>query len=374
MPRKRDYYEVLGVARNAGQSDVKRAFRRLARQYHPDVNPGDAEAEARFKEMAEAYEVLRDPDRRAQYDRYGHAAASGNIVGDFWDDLGGFGDLFEAFFGPRQGGRRPRVRRGADLRYDVEVTLEEVAAGAERVVRAERLQECEECEGTGSRSKGSEKVCPRCGGSGQVQHMRETPFGRLSTVTICTACQGQGAVVGDPCPRCQGAGRRAVAAEIPVTIPAGVDDGVSLRLEGQGEAGERGAAPGDLYVFIHVKPHEVFARRGRDLYCDVPIAFATAALGGKVAVPTLEEPEEVSIPAGTQAGEVFAVRGRGLPDVRTGVVGSLHARVHVVTPTKLTARQRELLAEYAREGGGEVEDAKGWFARLREALRGEDSG
>jgi len=373
MPRKRDYYEVLGVDRNAGQDEVKRAFRRLARRYHPDVNPGDPQAETRFREIAEAYEVLRDPDRRAQYDRYGHAAASGSMVGDFWDDLGGFGDLFEAFFGPRQRGYRPQVRRGADLRYDLEVTLEEVATGAQRVIPAERLQACEQCEGTGSRSKGAEKVCPRCGGNGQVQHTRETPFGRLSTVTICTACRGEGAIVADPCPQCQGAGRRVGRTEIAVSIPPGVDDGVSLRIEGEGEAGERGAAPGDLYVFIHLKPHEVFARRGRDLYLDVPIPFATAALGGRVTVPTLEDPEEINLAAGTQTGETFVVRGRGLPDVRTGVRGSLHARVHVVTPTRLTARQRELLAEYAREGGDEIEDAKGWFARLRDALRGDDS-
>ena len=372
MAPQRDYYEILGVGRSATEDEIKRAFRRLARRYHPDVNPNDAEAETRFKEIAEAYEVLRDPDRRAQYDYYGRAAPTGNIVGDFWEEFGGFGDLFDAFFGARRAPRRPRPRRGSDLRYDVELTLEEVASGAQKVITAERPQRCEECRGTGSRSQAAERVCPSCGGTGQTQQTRATAFGRLSTVTMCRACGGGGTVVPDPCSSCGGTGRRVGKAELPVQIPAGVEDGVSLRIEGEGEVGERGAQSGDLYVFVHVKRHEIFERRGRDLYCEVPIPFTVAALGGRVAVPTLDGTDQITIPAGTQTGETAVVRGKGLPDVRTGVRGSQHVRLRVVTPTKLTSRQRELLAEFAREGGDQVEDPKGWFERFRDTLSGQE--
>lgn len=372
MAPQRDYYDILGVSRNATQDEIKRSFRRLARRHHPDVNPNDPEAEAQFKEVAEAYEVLGDPNRRAQYDYFGQASPSGAMSGDFWQDLGGFGDLFDAFFGGRPATRRRTRRRGADLRYDLEVTLEEVATGADRLIAADRLQECEDCGGTGSRSKSGEKPCPECHGTGQTQHTTATPFGRLSTVTTCQTCGGKGTVVSDPCPTCGGTGQRVGKAEIPVSVPAGVEDQVSLRLEGEGESGERSAAPGDLYVFVHVKPHDIFERRGRDLYCEVPIPFTAAALGGAVHVPTLDGPEELTIPPATQTGRSFALRGRGLPDVRTGVRGSEHVRVRVITPTKLTARQREILAEFAREGGDRVDDEKGWIARLRDALRGEE--
>jgi molecular chaperone DnaJ len=372
MASKRDYYELLGVGRSATQEEIKRAFRRLARRHHPDVNPNDPEAEARFKEIAEAYEVLRDPHRRAQYDHFGHAAPAGAPAGDFWQEFGGFDSIFDAFFGGPRTQRRRGPQRGSDLRYDVEITLEEVASGAERVIRAERIQACDECGATGSRSEGGDAPCPACAGSGQTRRSTATPFGRLSTVTTCGDCGGRGRLVSDPCSHCGGSGRRLAEAEIPVTIPPGVEDGVSVRVEGGGEAGERGAPPGDLYVFVHVKPHEIFERRGRALYCEVPIPFTTAALGGSIRVPTLDGPEQIDIPAGTQTGAVIPVRGKGLPDVRTGVPGSLHVKVRVVTPAKLTERQRQLLTEFAREGGDRVEDEKGWFARFRDALRGED--
>jgi molecular chaperone DnaJ len=372
MPARRDYYEILGVDRSATQAEIKRAFRRLARRHHPDVNPNDPESEARFKQMAEAYAVLGDPERRRQYDRYGHATPPGAFSGDLWEELGGFGDLFDAFFGSRRAAGRRRPTRGSDLRYDVEMTLEEAATGAERTISAERLQRCDECGGTGSRSGAGGQVCGNCSGTGQSQHITATPFGRLSTVTICEVCRGEGTVVSDPCAVCRGTGNRVGKAEMSVTIPAGVEDGVSLRLEGEGEAGERGAQPGDLYVFVHVRPHEVFERRGRDLYCKAPIPFTVAALGGSVTISTLAGTDELKIPAGTQTGETFVVRGKGLPDVRTGVRGSQHVRVHVVTPEKLTARQRELLEEFAREGGDQVENANGWFDRLRDALSGEE--
>jgi len=373
MPARRDYYDILGVDRSATQADIKRAFRRLARQHHPDVNPNNPEAEARFKEMAEAYAVLGDAEKRRHYDRYGRASPGSPFGAEVWDDLAGFGDLFDAFFGSSWAARRRQPARGSDLRYDLELTLEEVAAGTQKEIPAERLESCGECEGTGSESKASGQVCRNCSGTGQAQHTTATPFGRLSTVTTCQVCRGGGTVVSDPCPACQGTGRRVGKTKLSVKIPAGVEDGVSLRLEGEGEAGARGAGPGDLYVFVHVKPHEIFGRKGRDLYCEIPLAFTVAALGGTVPIPTLEEPDELRIPAGTQTGETFVVRGKGLPDVRTGVRGSEHVRVRVITPEKLSPRQRELLEEYAREGGDQVEDARGWFARVRDALRGEEA-
>ncbi len=372
MAPKRDYYETLGVDRSATQEEIKRAFRRLARRHHPDVNPDDPQAEARFKEVAEAYEVLRDPERRAHYDYFGHAPPGAAAAGDFWEEFGGFGGLFDAFFGTPRATARARPSRGSDLRYDLDIALEDVLTGTTTTIKAERVQACEDCKATGSRSQGGERSCPNCAGSGQTQHVTATPFGRLSTVATCRTCQGSGTVVSDPCGGCGGTGRRVGDAEIPVEVPAGIEDGASVRISGAGEAGERGATAGDLYVFIHVKPHEIFERRGRDLFCEVPIPFATAALGGAIQVPTLEGAEELSIPPGTQTGEAFQMGGKGLPDVRTGVRGTEHVKVRVVTPRKLTPRQRELLADFVREGGDEIEEEKGWFARFRDALRGED--
>ncbi len=372
MASKRDYYDILGVDRSASEDEIKRAFRRLARRHHPDVNPDDPEAEVRFKEVAEAYEVLRDPERRRQYDYFGHAGPGVPAAGDLWEEFGSFGSLFDAFFGTPRAATRARPRRGSDLRYDLEITLEEVLGGAEKTIEAERIQRCEDCEATGSRSQRGERSCPTCGGSGQTQHTTATPFGRLSTVTTCHTCGGSGEVVSDPCQSCGGTGRRLAQAGIAVEIPAGIEDGASVRVSGAGEAGERGAPAGDLYVFVHVRPHEIFQRRGRDLFCEVPIPFTTAALGGAIQIPTLNGPDELAIPAGTQTGASFVVRGKGLPDVRTGVRGSQHVTVRVVTPTHLTPRQRELLAEYTREGGDEIDVDKGWFARFRDALRGDE--
>jgi len=372
MPPDSDYYEILGVGRDAGQDEIKRAFRRLARLHHPDVNPDAPDSEARFKEVAGAYEVLRDPDRRRHYDYFGRAGPVAPSTGDFWDEFGSFGGLFDAFFGARRGAARVGPRRGSDLRSDLEITLEEVLAGVEKTIEAERVQRCEDCDATGSRSQGGSRSCPNCAGSGQTQHTTATPFGRLSTDTTCHACQGTGEVVTDPCESCGGTGRRLAQAEVPVEIPSGIEDGASIRVNGAGEAGERGAPAGDLYVFVHVKPHEIFQRRGRDLFCEVPVPFTTAALGGTIKIPTLKGPDELAVPPGTQTSASFVVRGKGLPDVRTGVRGSQHVTVRVVTPTHLTPRQRELLTEYAGEGGDEIEADKGWFDRFRDALRGDE--
>ena len=373
MAQKRDYYQVLGVDRNASQDQIKRAFRRLARKHHPDVNPDDPQAEARFREVAEAYEVLGDPEKRAQYDMYGHVGPGGPLVGDIWEELSGMGGIFDAFFGVRTPQRR-RPRPGADLRYDVEIELAEAATGVEKRIVVERLRQCQTCSGTGSRSRSGPQSCPACKGSGQMRHTAATPFGRLSTVTTCTSCGGRGTAIRDPCPDCRGSGRRQTTETVAVEIPAGIEDGGTIRLDGQGEAGEPGARAGDLYVFAHIRPHDFFERRGRDLWCEAPIAFTTAALGGHVRVPTLlGEPEELSIPPGTQTGETFSIAGHGLPDLRTGVRGAQHVTVRIVTPTRLTPRQQALLEEFAREGGDQIE-SKSWFARLRDALRGEEEG
>lgn len=270
----------------------------------------------------------------------------------------------------------PRRRhRGADLRYDLEVELTEIASGVEKQVEVGRLRPCETCEATGSRSKAGPQPCATCRGTGQVRRTAATPFGHLSTVTPCPQCAGAGTVMQDPCPDCRGAGRRAKAETVTVPVPTGAEEGQTIRLRGEGEAGERGARAGDLYVVVHVRPHEIFERQGRDLRCELPIAFTTAALGATVRAPTLGDgPQDLTIPPGTQTGESFQLVGMGLPDAHTGVRGSLYVTVQVVTPTHLTSRQQELLAEFAVEGGDQVDVPKGWFARLRQALSGEEEG
>jgi len=371
MPQSRDYYHILGVDRSTSQAEIRRAFRRLARQCHPDLNPSDPHAEQRFKEISAAYEVLSDPERRAHYDLYGEGGPTGLMVGDLWDQVTGFGDLFDAVFGrPRQ--RRPSARRGADLRCDVALTLEEVATSTQRTVTVARPVPCDKCQGTGSRSGSSPRACPTCGGAGQVQHTTHTPFGQLSTISTCARCQGQGRAVSDPCPACRGAGQRAGEGETRVTIPAGMEDGAALRLEGAGEPGERGGPPGDLYVVVRVRPHDIFTRHGRDISCEARIPFTTSALGGAVKVPTLNGVEQLRIPAGTQTGDTLQLRGQGLPDARTGVRGSLYIAVKVVTPKHLTAKQRNLLEDFAREGGDQIEHPKGWLERIKDALAGEE--
>ena len=369
---QRDYYESLGLDRRASQDEIKRAFRRLAHRHHPDVNPDDPGAEARFKEIAEAYSVLNDPEKRAEYDLYGRVAPGQVPTGDVWDTFGGISDIFEAFFGGAAAPRGRQVRRGNDLRYDVEVTLEEVLTGVERRLEVERPRACDACGSTGSKSESAERACPTCRGAGQVRQQRATPFGRITTINTCPNCGGEGAVVSDPCPTCRGTGRKMVLDRLTVAIPAGLEEGGMIRLNGEGEAGERGAPAGDLYVVVHVKPHRLFVRHGRDLACEAPLSFATAALGGTLRVPTLEGEDEVHISPGTQTGESFTLLGRGLPDARTGVRGNQHITVRLVTPQRLTDRQRELLSEYAEEGGEEVEEHRSWFERIRDAIRGEE--
>lgn len=370
MNGKRDYYEVLGVSREATQQEIKRAYRKLAREHHPDVNPGDNGAEDRFREATEAYETLSDPDKRYHYDSYGHS--NGQQMPGF--DFGGFSDIFETFFGGGFGGRTrtpTEELRGADLRLDVEVSMEEVVSGTEKTVRVNRLVICETCQGSGSRAGSAPVTCPTCRGAGQVRRTSGAFGVQFTSVAVCDRCQGEGRVISDPCGTCQGKGRSRKVEQIKVDIPPGVDSGNRLRVQGQGDAGIRGAQAGDLYVFIHLLPHKVFERRGTEIICETPLPFSVAALGGKIQVPTLDEAgAELEIPAGTQTGATFRLRGKGLPEPNGHLRGDEHVVVRVVVPTKLSAQQRKLLRQFAEATGEQVDDEKNFLERVKDALGG----
>lgn len=371
MATRRDYYDVLEVDPTASSDEIKRAYRRLARRYHPDCNSGDPECEARFKEIGEAYEVLRDPHKRAQYDRFGHAGVGGAATGvgvDPW----GFGDLFDAVFGMgTQRAQRPDTR-GSDLRYDLELSLEEAAFGCQKRIRISRMMRCQTCRGTGSKGAGRPSVCPTCGGTGQLSHSRTVGFGmQFTSVGPCDRCGGHGRVVTDPCPRCHGRGRERRTEDLNVRIPAGVDSGARIRLAGEGDAGLRGGTPGDLYVNVHLRPHQVFERQGMEIVCEAPVSFVTAALGGKVKVPTLDGQHELVIPPGTQHGTTFRIKGKGIADLHSARRGDQHVVVRVVVPERLNAKQRELLKEFARHGGEDIEQSRGLYDRVKDALGGD---
>jgi len=377
MSEKRDYYEVLGVARDADAAAIKKAYRKLAVKYHPDKNPGDKEAEERFKELGEAYEALSDPDKRAAYDRYGHAAFSGPAGGGrggFHDPMdifsqifgGSFGGGFEEFFGG--GGRRKGSgkQRGSDLRYDLEITLEEAARGVEKELEIERQMPCDSCKATGSKGSGGVKTCPTCSGHGVVARQA----GIFIQQSTCPDCRGAGEKISDPCPACHGEGRVERESRIKLRIPAGVDTGTRLRSSGNGDAGVRGGTAGDLYVFLHVIPHDIFEREGPDLHCEVPLPFTVAALGGELKIPTLDGQSSIKIPAGTQGGTTFRLRDKGMPSLSSnGRKGDLHVSVQVEVPTKLNASQESKLREFAESIGDKnspmresfVEKAKRFF-------------
>ena len=368
MATKRDYYEVLGVQRNAGDDAIKRAFRNQARQYHPDVNRA-ADAEARFKEINEAYEVLSDPRKRAAYDRYGHRGPGGGFDG--FADLGGFADIFETFFGA--GGRRSTYRgpqRGNDLRYDMTVSFEEAVFGAEKQIEIPVLQFCERCSGSGAEPGSGATTCPRCHGSGELRRVQQSVFGQFVNVVMCETCQGEGQVVGSPCKECRGQGRQQRKKRLTVKIPAGVDRGQQIRLSGEGEIGPKGGPPGDLYVVLEVQEHAFFRRDGYDIYFELPINVAQAALGTDVTIPTLEGEMEFRVPAGTQHGRSFPLRGKGVPHLRSTARGNMYVVAQVTTPTKLTARQRELFEELSRELATDDHEDKGFFDKVKEAFGG----
>ena len=368
--RKRDYYDVLSVARGASEEDIKKAYRKLAIQFHPDRNPGNKEAEESFKEVNEAYQVLSDAERRAQYDRYGHAAFQNPQSGGFgfeftqgFEEV--FSDIFGDFFGTGRGRNRARSRRGDDLRYDLEVEFEEAAKGGERIVKFQRLATCDACNGARARG-GAEgvKTCPNCRGAGQVR----TQQGFFSIATTCGQCRGEGMIIADPCPRCQGQGRLRRQESLSVRIPPGVDNGSRLKLRGEGEAGYGGGPSGDLYVVVHVKEHPLFVRQENDVIIEVPVSFPQATLGTEIDVPTLEGKIKVKIPAGTQSGKLVRLKGKGFTDLHGYGRGDQLVRVVVETPRKLSTRQRELLEEFAKIDGDSINHpmSKGFVDKLKE--------
>jgi len=367
-----DYYTLLEVDRGADEATLKAAYRRAAMKWHPDRNPGDSGAEARFKAVNEAWEVLRDPQKRAAYDRFGHAAfrQGGNGRGPFGaaDEFGAFGDIFDSIFGEFMGrGRGPRQpQRGSDVRYDLEISFEQAFDGTEAEVSFDVAQACDSCGGSGGKPGARMVSCTTCGGRGQVRMQN----GLFVVERTCPACHGAGAQISDPCERCGGDGRVDRRKTLKVKVPAGVDEGTRIRLAQEGEAGPRGAPPGDLYIFIHMKPHAVWKRDGTTLFAQVPVSFVTASLGGELSIPGLDrKPVELRIPAGTQTGRQFRIRGRGFPTLNGGQPGDLVLQVELETPTRLTARQKELLEEFRciEEGESNCPKARGFWERVKTA-------
>ncbi len=352
MSQKRDYYDILGVSREVTAEELKKAYRRLALQYHPDKNPGNHEAEERFKEVSEAYQVLSDAEKRRVYDQFGHVGAEAGFGGGFrpgdfgagsFNDL--FNDLFGDLFGQAAGGaRRSRGRRGDDLRYNLELSFEQAAFGAEVTIQVPRQTECAACGGSGARAGTRPVTCPTCRGVGQVRYTQ----GFFSINKTCPQCRGEGRIVEQPCPECRGGGLTRDTATLAVKIPAGVETGSRLKLTGEGERGLRGGPAGDLYVVISVKPHPIFERQADDVLCEVPISFVQAALGTEIEVPTLDGKMSLKVPAGTQSGKVFRLKGKGIPHLSAYGRGDQHVVVKVETPTGLSAKQRKLLEEFAR--------------------------
>jgi molecular chaperone DnaJ len=373
---KADFYETLGVGRTADEKELKSAFRKLAMKYHPDKNPGDDEAEKKFKELNEAYETLKDPQKRAAYDRFGHAAFEqggggfGGGGGGFAGG-GGFSDIFEDIFGEMMGGGRGgRARstggreRGADLRYNMEISLEEAFTGKTAQIRVPTSITCDLCTGTGAKPGTKPTTCATCQGSGRVRAAQ----GFFSIERTCPTCHGRGQTIADPCTKCQGHGRVTEERSLSVNIPSGIEDGTRIRLQGEGEAGLRGGPSGDLYIFLSVKPHEFFQRDGADLYCSVPISMTTAALGGTFDVVTLDGTKSrVTVPEGTQAGKQFRLKAKGMPVLRSTQTGDLYIQIQIETPQKLTKRQRELLQEFEQLSSKENNpESTGFFARMKD--------
>ena len=374
---KRDYYEVLGVVKTADGEEIKRAYRRLAMKYHPDRNQGDgaADAELKFKECSEAYEVLSDPSKRQRYDQFGHAGVSGQHdfshmdVGDIFSM---FDDIFGGAFGgggrARGGGQR-RVARGFDLETQVELTLNEVASGTEKTIEFEKQDLCDTCKGTGAKPGSSPVVCVQCGGAGRVA--QQGFGGMFRMVTTCPNCRGRGSVIREHCPACSGSGRQKRRRVVTVKIPPGVHEGQAIRIQGEGEPGEPGAPPGDLHCYIAVKPHPIFTRHNNDLVCQIPVSFTQATLGGKIEVPTLKGREELEVPAGTQHGEVFKLRGKGVPDVRSHRVGDELVQIFVEIPRKLSERQKQILRDFAATEDDKVlPGRKGFMDKLKQVFNG----
>ena len=384
MANKRDYYEVLGVGKNASEDEIKRAYRKLAKKYHPDLNPGDKEAEARFKEVNEAYEVLSDSEKKNRYDQYGHAGvdpnfgAGGGEYGDFggFGGFGGFGDIFDNIFGGGFGGfgggsARPRgPQRGDDLQTSIIVDFNEAVFGTEKQIDVTRLEHCDACHGTGAEKGTSPETCSKCGGTGQVRLQQRTPLGVMSTTRTCDVCHGTGKVVKHPCKVCQGRGRVRKSRKITIKVPAGFDDGQTLVLRGEGNAGETGAPSGDLYIRVRVRPHAIFTRNGSHIYCEVPTTFAEAALGADIQIPTVDGKMTYHIPEGTQSHTEFRIRGKGVPHLKGNGRGDLFVTVIVEVPKNLTGKQKELIREFSgTQGKNQYQRQSRFFDKLKDIFK-----
>ena len=366
MSTKRDYYDVLGVDKSADATAIKKAYRKLAMKYHPDKNPGDKEAEEKFKEINEAYEVLSDETKRRNYDQFGHEGVNGQGFGGAGgfggQGFGGFDDIFGDIFGDMFGGgfsggsrqRRRGPERGADIKQRVNISFEEAAFGKKVQVKINRSEECDQCHGSGAKPGTSKKTCPTCHGSGQVQSVQRTPFGNIASTRTCSTCNGEGEVIDSPCSKCHGKGSIRKTKTIEVDIPAGIDNGQMIKLGGQGELGTRGGPRGDLYIEVNVQSHPLFTRDGYDVYLEMPITFAQATLGDKIQVPTLDGKVEYEVPEGTQTGTVFRLKGKGIPKLKSNVRGDQYVKVTVEIPKKLNEKQKELVREFEKECGQEV--------------------
>ena len=383
---KQDYYELLGVNKNASDAEIKKAYRTLAMKYHPDRNPGDKEAETKFKEVTEAYEILKDGQKRAAYDQYGHAAfAQGGGAGGFGGGFGGFNfgfgggsgggfggifdDIFSEFMGAAAGGRSrtsQQGQRGADIRYDLEISLEEAYTGLKKEIEIQTAVKCDECNGTGAAAGSKAETCETCHGTGRVR--RQSGF--FIEERTCPTCHGTGQVIKNPCKKCGGTGKVSQKKVLEVNIPAGIDTENRMRLSGQGEAGSNGGPNGDLYIFVHVKPHPLFKREATDLYCDIPVSMVTAALGGTIEIPCIDgTKEKVTISAGTQSGDEVRLRKKGMSVLQSKGLGDLFVRFKVETPTKLTAKQKELLKQFEAESKESSPESNGFFEKLKDFLK-----
>lgn len=377
MAEKRDYYEILGVSRDADETELKKAYRKLAKQYHPDMNPNDKDAEAKFKEINEAYAVLSDPQKRKQYDMYGHSGLDGTGFDGFSGFGGfdfGFEDIFDTFFGGSPFGRSTRrksgPRRGNDLKYSLEISFLEAAFGVTKEINVTRMQLCHVCGGSGSKPGTKPETCRHCNGTGQIRHVQATPFGQMVNMRTCEVCHGEGTIITNPCDECRGNGRVQKISKISINVPAGIDNGQTISLRGEGEPGMMGGPPGDLYVSIRVKPHPLFKREGYDVICEIPITFTQAALGAELEIPTLEGTIKYNIPEGTQTGTVFRLKNKGIKHLRSNAKGDQLVRVNVEVPTKLSAKQKELLKQFAEISGDEVfQQRKSFFDKMKDLFQ-----
>ncbi|WIF94807.1 molecular chaperone DnaJ [Caminicella sporogenes] len=378
---KRDYYEILGVDRNADEKEIKRAFRKLAMKYHPDRNPGDKEAEQKFKEINEAYEVLSDKEKRAMYDKFGHAGVNGNAQGGFGGGFNGgfsgfggfediFGDIFDMFGGGFSSSRkRNRTQKGRDIKTHVRLTFEEAAFGVDKEIEIYRYEQCKTCGGTGAKPGTSSKTCPKCNGTGEIRFSQRTPFGQFVNVKTCDMCHGEGKVIEKPCTDCNGQGKVRRKRKINVKIPGGVDEGSVITLRGEGEPGVNGGPRGDLYIVVDVIPHQIFKRDGYDVICEIPITFVQAALGDEIIVPTLDGKVKYKIPEGTQSGTVFRLKGKGVQILNGYGRGDQYVKVIVEVPKKLSEKQKQLLRKFAEEMGEDVhEQRKTFFDKVKDVF------